>query len=126
MPRRRSIPPEKKTMIKEMSGGSAMSNDNEEKIMTVEIEPGAVRGEYANYVKIQHTPIDFRFDFAKVMPDENMMFVCSRLFMSPLHAKMFLSALKDNLDKYEKQFGPIEVRGDKVIPIPGPPSREKH
>lgn len=100
-------------------------NDDSQQVH-VHVMPEAQKGDYANFVKIQHTAIDFRFDFARVIPDENVMFVGTRLFMSPLHAKMFFNALKDNLDKYEKIFGPIELRGDKMMPLAGSPSREKH
>jgi hypothetical protein len=95
-----------------------MPKNNPENPMRLEIDPNVAKGDYSNFVKIQHTAIDFRFDFARVFPDENLMFVNSRIFMSPLHAKMFCSALKDNLDKYEKSFGVIDVRPDKSIQMP--------
>jgi len=31
--------------------------------------------------------------------------------MTPMHAKMLLQALTDNLKKFEKQFGEIKVHG---------------
>ena len=31
--------------------------------------------------------------------------------MTPQHAKMLLSALKENVDKYENQFGEIQIFG---------------
>lgn len=75
----------------------------------VEIEEKAKSGEYCNFVRIQHTAMDFRFDFARAIPDENLLSVHSRIFMSPIHAKMFLKAIEDNIVKYEKQFGTIEI-----------------
>ncbi len=83
-------------------------------------------GEYANFVKIQHSGIDFRFDFAKVLPEENAVYINTRMFMSPVHAKLFYKALEENIQKYEKNFGPINIGGTHGIPIPGVPSREKH
>ena len=75
----------------------------------VEVEENARRGEYSNFVRIQHTAMDFRFDFARALPDENTLLVHTRLFMSPIHAKMFLRAIEDNVSKYEMQFGTIEI-----------------
>ena len=31
--------------------------------------------------------------------------------MTPQHGKMLLNALKDNIDKYENQFGEIQILG---------------
>lgn len=80
-----------------------------------EIAPDAKYGDYANFVKIQHSLMDFRFDFAKTISDvdENIVYIHSRLFMSPLHAKLFFNALADNISKYESQFGPINLKQDK-------------
>ena len=33
----------------------------------------------------------------------------SRVVISPMHAKTFLKALQDNIDKYENKFGEIKV-----------------
>lgn len=92
----------------------------------VEIADGARLGEYTNFVKIQHSGIDFRFDFAKIIPEENMLHVHTRLFMSPVHAKLFFKALEENILRYETNFGPIELKHDKDMPMTGMPSTEKH
>jgi len=38
--------------------------------------------------------------------------VKSRIVITPEHAKRFLLALKDNIDKYEASFGPIKRTDD--------------
>lgn len=83
-------------------------------------------GEYSNFVKIQHSAIDFRLDFAKILPEDNTIYVHTRLFMSPIHAKLFAKALEDNIEKYEKSFGVIQLKIEKGVPITGLPSREMH
>jgi len=83
----------------------------------VEIEESARRGEYCNFVRIQHTAMDFRFDFARAVPDENLLTVHTRLFMSPIHAKMFMKAIEDNILKYERQFGTIELNVSENMPV---------
>lgn len=84
-------------------------------------------GNYANFVRIQHTAMDFRLDFAKAVPDENMLNMVARLFMSPIHTKMFLKALEDNIMKYEAQFGTIELTPNaQAVPLHGSSSRATH
>lgn len=103
-----------------------MSKKNEGDQFTVEITPEARLGEYTNFVKIQHSGVDFRFDFAKIVPEENALHVHTRLFMSPVHAKLFFKALEENIARYEAGFGVIELKHDKNIPVTGMPSTEKH
>ena len=103
-----------------------MSNKEGKEEFTVEIAPEARLGQYTNFVKIQHSGVDFRFDFAKIVPEENRLHVHTRLFMSPVHAKLFFKALEENISRYETSFGVIELRHDKDIPVTGMPSTEKH
>ncbi|MEW5946129.1 MAG: DUF3467 domain-containing protein [bacterium] len=89
----------------------------------VEIEDSAKRGEYTNFVRIQHSPLDFRLDLARVVQEDRAIYVHSRVFMSPQHAKLFLQALQDNVAKYEKQFGAIAVGTERLFEAP---SKQKH
>ena len=92
----------------------------------LELTESARLGEYSNFVKVQHSGIDFRFDFAKILPEDNVLYVHTRLFMSPVHAKLFLKALEDNIQKYEELYGTIQLKLDRNAPVPGMPSTEKH
>jgi hypothetical protein len=103
-----------------------MAKDTEEVELKTQMSEAARYGEYANFVKIQHSGIDFRFDFAKIVPEENTLYVHTRLFMSPIHAKLFMKALEDNIEKYEKTFGVIQLKIEKGVPITGLPSKEMH
>jgi len=94
--------------------------------LNTEMSENARLGEYSNFVKIQHSAIDFRLDFAKILPEDNTIYVHTRLFMSPIHAKLFAKALEDNIEKYEKSFGVIQLKIEKGVPITGLPSREMH
>jgi hypothetical protein len=64
-------------------------------------------GRYSNNVVISHTRDEFIMDFMFIMPPAGA--VVSRVIVSPGHMKRFLLALKDNVEKYEKNHGPIEV-----------------
>ena len=102
-----------------------MAKEKKEEYNT-ELSESAKYGEYTNFVKIQHSGIDFRLDFAKILPEDNTLYVHTRLFMSPIHAKMFAKALIDNVDKYEKKFGTIELKMEKGVLMQGVVSRETH
>jgi len=103
-----------------------MSGKSESERFKWELAEGARLGEYSNFVKIQHSGIDFRFDFAKIVPEENTLHVHTRLFMSPVHAKLFFKALEDNIQKYEEMYGTIELKMDRDVPTTGMPSTERH
>ena len=92
----------------------------------VVVADDARAGNYSNFVRIQHTAMDFRFDFAKAITDEHTLHIFSRIFMSPIHAKMFYKALEDNLHKYEEQFGQISLTVGAATPFTTPISHEKH
>lgn len=64
---------------------------------------------YANMVRIAHTPAEYVFDFARFLPGDRGAKVVSRILMSPLGAKLLLSALTENVAKYEKMYGEIQI-----------------
>ncbi len=64
---------------------------------------------YANVVRISHTPAELVLDFARLMPGDNAMSICSRMIMSPVGAKLFYRALGENLARYESAFGEIAI-----------------
>jgi hypothetical protein len=83
--------------------------------------------EYINMVRIAHSPMDLVFDFAQIFPG-GFTRVRSRVVMSPLGAKLFLRALAENLSKYEKSYGEINVPGDSNLAdyLFKPPERDKN
>jgi len=103
-----------------------MPKKSEDDKMKIEITAAARLGEYSNFVKIQHSGIDFPVDFAKIVPEEDLIYVHTRLFMSPVHAKLFFKALEENIHKYEANFGTIELKMEKGAAPSGMPSVEKH
>ena len=69
--------------------------------------PANLDAAYSNFVVIQHTPAEFVFDFVRVLPNMPHAKVGARVIMTPMHAKLLLRALQDNIDKYEAQYGVI-------------------
>jgi hypothetical protein len=67
---------------------------------------------YVNMAMITHTPSEVIIDFARVLPNTPKAKVCARIINTPLHAKLLLRALGENLEKYEQQFGEIKLPSD--------------
>ena len=86
-----------------------MENDKTKKQLKIEIDESVGQGEYVNFAIVTHSAAEFVLDFIRILPGLNKSKVKSRIVISPMHAKTFLKALQDNIDKYEKKFGEIKV-----------------
>ena len=64
---------------------------------------------YANLALITHSASEIIIDFARVLPNTPKAKVYARIINTPLHAKLLLRALSENLEKYEAQFGEIKM-----------------
>ncbi|MFQ6009194.1 MAG: DUF3467 domain-containing protein, partial [Candidatus Zixiibacteriota bacterium] len=73
----------------------------------------------ANLAMIIHSPTEIIIDFARIMPRLPKAKVLSRIIMTPMHAKMLLQALTDNIKKFESQFGEIKIHGAPTQPSKG-------
>lgn len=82
---------------------------NNEKKMEIIIEDKVAEGIYVNSANIMHNKAEVVVDFTRIVPPPGKIKVLSRIIMNPMHAKLLLKALTDNIDKYEKQFGPIQI-----------------
>jgi len=71
--------------------------------------PADLEATYANAAYIAHSPSEIIVDFLRVMPNVPRSKVYARIVMTPLHAKLLLNALADNLSKFEAQFGEIKL-----------------
>jgi len=94
----------------------------EQKISGITIPPD-LEAVYANLVRITHSPSEFIFDFAQMLPGMKGPFIKTRVLLSPLTAKLIYKALGDNLAKYESSYGEISLPGtsslaDSLFPSP--------
>jgi len=64
---------------------------------------------YSNLALITHSASEIIIDFARVLPNTPTAKVYARIINTPLHAKLLLRALSENLEKYEAQFGEIKM-----------------
>ena len=71
--------------------------------------PPTLEAAYANFALIQHSPSEFIIDFARILPGMPAAKVGARVVMTPMHTKLLLRALLENIEKFEKQFGDIYV-----------------
>jgi hypothetical protein len=68
-------------------------------------DPKELKGNYCNAANFRHTRHEFIMDF--IFHVGNEAHFLSRVISNPLHAKAMLKALQDNIEEYEKKYGPI-------------------
>ncbi len=88
--------------------------------LQVEIDEATGRGVYVNLALITHSETEILLDFLFLQPQTQKSKVLTRIISSPLHAKRLLWALKDNIEKYEARFGPIEAGESQAPASPKP------
>lgn len=66
-----------------------------------------MKGEYANVMQVLHTKEEFVLDFLNVFPPTGTL--NARIIVSPGHFKRMLTAMSENLGKYEAQFGEVKA-----------------
>ncbi len=69
-------------------------------------------GVYSNNMSITHTREEFVLDFLMVAPPAGS--VTARIILSPGHAKRVVSALAENLRKYEETYGTIRAAEEPI------------
>lgn len=80
--------------------------------INIELSEEIAEGIYSNLAMIAHSNSEFVIDFIRLMPGVPKAKVKSRIVITPEHAKRFLLALKDNIEKYENSFGAIKRTED--------------
>ena len=85
--------------------------------LNIEIGEETAEGTYANLAIITHSPAEFVVDFVNVMPGTPKSKVKSRIILTPMHAKRFMKALAENVDRYEQANGPIHDLEQVEIPM---------
>jgi hypothetical protein len=86
--------------------------------ISIELTEEVAEGVYANLAMISHSHSEFIVDFIRIMPGVPKARVKSRIIISPEHAKRLLSALKENIERYEANFGKIkQSSGDEGFPF---------
>ncbi len=80
--------------------------------LNIELSEEVAEGIYANLAIITHSNSEFVLDFIRVMPGVPKAKVKSRIVLTPEHARRLLTALEDNLDKFEAVNGRIKIQSE--------------
>lgn len=86
-----------------------MENQNQNQPdLNIELTDEVASGVFSNLALINHSPTEFVVDFIQIMPGVPKAKVKSRIILTPEHAKRLLTALTDNIQKFEQQFGAVK------------------
>jgi hypothetical protein len=77
--------------------------------LEIQLDEELAHGSYVNLAVVNHNDSEFVIDFIFVQPQAPRAKVRSRVIMSPQHAKRFVTALQENVGRYEKSFGVITL-----------------
>ncbi|MEM7549238.1 MAG: DUF3467 domain-containing protein [Bacteroidota bacterium] len=80
--------------------------------INIELPEEIAEGEYVNLAMIAHSNSEFVIDFIRLMPGTPKAKVKSRIVVTPEHAKRLVSALNENIRKFEDTFGPIKQNNE--------------
>lgn len=95
----------------------AMAEQNQQNQLNIEISEEVAEGMYANLAIITHSHAEFVIDFVSVMPGTPKSKVKSRIIFTPMHAKRFMRALQENIERYENANGKIQDLEQIEIPM---------
>ena len=91
--------------------------DQSQKQINIELDEKTAEGIYSNLAIINHSASEFIVDFISMMPGFPKAKVKSRIVLTPQHAKKFLKALSDNVNRFENAHGIIKDYEQAPIPI---------
>ncbi|MAT40433.1 MAG: hypothetical protein CL946_12625 [Ectothiorhodospiraceae bacterium] len=89
--------------------------------VNIELGEKEAEGTYSNLAIITHSNAEFVIDFTRILPGVPKARVQSRIIMTPVHTKLLLNALHDNIEKYERKHGEIKISGDPQQMFTGTP-----
>ena len=90
-------------------GGSVANETNGSEAVQINTTDEVSRGRFSNSMLVSHGPEEFVVDWLLQSP--NGVHLVSRIIVTPGHMRRILSALQDNLTKYEQTFGDAGVVG---------------
>jgi len=85
--------------------------------LTIQVDDKTAEGTYVNFLSVFHNQAEFVMDFGRIVPGKPEVKILARLMTNPIALKQVVKTLSENLDRYEKSFGPIP----EGPPVPVPP-----
>lgn len=99
-------------------------SEKKQKQINIELDEKTAEGTYSNLAIINHSASEFIIDFISMMPGAPKAKVKSRIVLTPQHAKKFLKALTDNVNRFEQAHGAIKDYDQPNFPINFGPTGE--
>src|SRR3984885_1325048 len=81
-------------------------NPNQQQVQ-IKADEKELLGQYANLAVIHHNGEEFTLNFIYLFPSVPQGKLVSSVILSPAHAKRLLQALKENVARFEAQFGTL-------------------
>lgn len=78
----------------------------EDKKVEIKIADNIPGGEYANAMQVMHSKDEVLLTFLNITAPNGR--VCAKIMTNPGHFKRMISAMSENLKKYEEKFGEIK------------------
>lgn len=94
-----------------------MQDQQPQNQINIEMSEDVAEGQYANLAIITHSHAEFVIDFVNVMPGTPKSKVKSRIIFTPQHAKRFMNALIENIQRYEAANGPVKDLEEIALPL---------
>ena len=88
------------------------------KKIEIHLDEQVAQGNYCNLAIISHSTSEFILDFATMLPGLPKARVRSRVVLTPEHAKRLLMQLQENVNRYESNFGKINITSKPIIADP--------
>ena len=80
----------------------------------IELTDEVAQGTYSNLAVISHSTSEFVLDFLRLMPGMPKAQVKSRIILTPEHTKRLMLMLQENMTRYEKLVGKVNVETPQV------------
>jgi predicted transcriptional regulator len=90
------------------------NKNNPDNQLEIELSEEIAQGTYSNLAIISHSSSEFVLDFIRVVPGMPKAKVKSRIILTPDHAKRLLSALEENIEKFEKMNGKVSINNENL------------
>ena len=85
--------------------------------INIELDEKVAQGIYSNLAIINHSVSEFVIDYVSIMPGVPKSKVKSRIILTPQHAKRFLKALNENVNRFENAHGEIKDYDQPPMPL---------
>lgn len=75
--------------------------------LEIHLDDDTAQGVFINMAVVNHNDGEFIVDFIYAQPQGPRAKVRSRIITTPKHMKRLIAALQENLQRYERAFGPV-------------------